>query len=206
MRALRWFGWTVLAHFVALALFFTFGLRLLKGPVTRAVSNATGRELVIEGDLRPAWSWLHPRIRAEGVKFANADWGQADYLLDADAVEATISVLPLLMGRVVLPEVHLQGAEVSLELDKDGRKNWILKEDPEPRKESRFVIKLLMLDEGRLHFSDAWRSHDLIVDLSTDESGVQVSAEGKYSGMPIKAKGHAGHVLSIRDQDTPFPI
>ena len=134
MRALKWLGGTVAVLFVVIALFFTFGLSLLKGPITRAVSDATGRELVIEGSLRPVWSWVHPRLRAEGVTFANADWGKADYLLNAEAIEASISVLPLLAGRVVLPDVHLQGAELSLEQDADGRKNWILKEDPEDQK------------------------------------------------------------------------
>ena len=110
----------------------------LRGPITRAVTDATGRELSIEGDLKPVWSWIHPRIRAEGVKFANADWGKASYLLDAEAIEATISLLPLLRGRVVLPEVHLERAELSLEQDIDGRKNWIMEKQPEPKEESRF--------------------------------------------------------------------
>jgi uncharacterized protein involved in outer membrane biogenesis len=153
------------------------------------------------------WSWIHPRIRAEGVTFANADWGKADYLLSADAIEASISVLPLLAGRVVLPEVHLQGAEVSLEQDADGRKNWILKQDPEEQKdESRLFIKLLTIDEGRLRWEDAWREHSLVADLSTDDTGIQFTGEGTYSGMPLKAKGHLGHVLALREETTPFPI
>ncbi|HZM46730.1 MAG TPA: AsmA family protein, partial [Burkholderiales bacterium] len=87
MRALKWIGGTVAVLFVVIALFFTFGLHLLKGPITRAITDATGRELVIE-NLRPVWSWVHPRIRIEGVTFANAEWGTADYLLSADVVEA----------------------------------------------------------------------------------------------------------------------
>ncbi|HVJ25216.1 MAG TPA: AsmA family protein, partial [Burkholderiales bacterium] len=206
MRALKWIGGAVLVLFMVLALFFTFGLHLLKGPITDGVTKATGRELIIEGDLRPVWSWVHPRIRAEGVRFANADWGKAPYLLNAEAIEATISILPLLRGRVVLPEVHLQGAELSLEQDQDGRKNWIMEKEAEPKEESRFFVKLLTIDEGRLHWEDAWREHSFEVDLSTDESGVKFSGDGKYSGMPFKAAGHAGHVLSIRDQGTPFPV
>ena len=76
MRALKWIGGTVLILFVLIALFFTFGLNLLKGPITRAVTEATGRELVIEGDLRPVWSWVHPRIRAEGVTLRQRRLGQ----------------------------------------------------------------------------------------------------------------------------------
>jgi AsmA protein len=207
MRALKWIAGSVFILFVLIALFFTFGLNLLKGPITRAVSDATGRDLVIEGRLGPVWSWVHPRIRAEGVSFANADWGKADYLLSADAIEASISVLPLFAGRVVLPEVHLEGAELSLEQDVDGRKNWILKEEPEEqKKESRVHVKQLTVDEGRLRWEDAWREHSFFADLSTDETGIAFSGEGSYSGMPFKAKGHTGHVLGIRDETTPFPI
>ena len=207
MRVLKWIGGGVIVLFVAVALFFTFGLNALRGPISRAVTEATGRELVIDGALKPAWSWLRPRIRAEGVSFANADWGKADYLLKAKAIEASISVLPLFIGRVVLPEVHLQGAELSLEQDIDGRKNWVLNDDPEEQKdESRFFVKFLTLDEGRLRWEDAWREHSFVADLSTNATGVEFSAEGSYSGMPLKAKGHAGHALSIRDRDTPFPL
>ena len=75
--------------------------------------SASGYELVIEGRLGPVWSWVHPRIRAEGVSFANADWGKADYLLSAEAIEASISVFPLLAGRVVLPEGWLDDTDGS---------------------------------------------------------------------------------------------
>ena len=207
MRALKWIGGTVLILFVLITLFFTFGLNLLKGPITRSVTEATGRELVIEGDLRPVWSWLHPRLRAEGVSFANADWGQADYLLNAEAIEASISVLPLFVGRVVLPEVHLQGAELSLEQDEEGRKNWILKAEPEEqKKESRLYVQQLTVTEGRLRWEDALREHSFVADLSTDDTGINFAGEGTYSGMPLKAKGHTGHVLSVRDETKPFPI
>jgi len=173
----------------------------------RAVSDATGRELSIEGDLKPVWSWLHPRIRVENVRFGNADWGKADYLIEAEAIEASISLLSLFSGRVVLPEVHLETAELSLEQDKDGRRNWILKEDPEEQKEaSRLVVKLLTIDEGRLRWEDQASGHSIVADVSTDEAGVEFSAKGEYNGMPLKTKGRAGHVLSIRDQTTPFPV
>jgi len=123
-----------------------------------------------------------------------------------DIVIYPYMMLPLFVGRVVLPEVHLQGAELSLEQDADGRKNWILEEEPEKKEQSRFFIKLLTLDEARLRWEDAVRGHSFTADLSTDETGVRFSAQGEYGGLPLKAKGHAGHVLSIRDQATPFPL
>jgi len=206
VRALKWIGGVAVGLFVALALFFAFGLSTLRGPIADAVTKSTGRELVIGGGIRPVWSWLHPRIRVEGVTFANADWGKADYLLNANAVEASISVLPLLAGRVVLPEVHLEGAELALERDADGRRNWLLKDEDDPKEESRFFVKLLTVDDGRVTWDDATTDTRVEADLSTDETGVIFEAQGKWNGMKLKGAGHAGHVLSIRDQSTPFPL
>jgi uncharacterized protein involved in outer membrane biogenesis len=205
--ALKWTVGLVLVLVVTLALFIAFGLNALKGPITRAVTEATGRELLIEGDLRTIWSWTHPRFRAEQVTFANADWASEDYLFTADAVEASIRLLPLLRGRVVVPEVHLEGAEVNLEQDEEGRKNWVLEKEPEEQKEeSRLRIERLTLDRGHLTYADAGSDIDLQADLNTDETGVVFATTGTYQGLELSASGHAGHVLSLRDETTPFPL
>ena len=65
----------------------------------------------------------------------------------------------------VLPEVHLERAEVFLEQDAEGRKNWVMKEEPEPKEESRIVIELLTLDEGHLGYDDAGRDISLESEL-----------------------------------------
>ncbi len=206
MRILKWTGGILAALLIVAILFLAFGLNTLKGPIARKVSEATGRELVIEGDLRAVWSWVHPRFRAEGVSFANADWGRAPHLFKAAAIEASVSLMPLFAGRVVVPDLHLEGPEVSLEQDGEGRKNWILKEDVEPKKESRFHIQRLTLDNGLLDYVDAQRSIDLTADLATDEAGINFLAVGSYNGESFRAGGHAGHVLSLRDETTPFPL
>jgi AsmA protein len=205
--ALKWTVGLVLALLVALALFLTFGLNTLRGPITRAVSDATGRELIIEGKVRTVWSWLHPRFRVERVSFANADWAKEEFLFRADAVEAEVRLLPLLRGRVVVPEVHLEGAEVNLELDEEGRKNWILdREQKEDKKESRVHLERLTLDQAHLSYADAAREIDIQADLNTDVTGVVFATAGSYQGMPLSASGHTGHVLSLRDESNPFPL
>src|SRR2546421_4036548 len=100
MRAVRWIVAFVAVVIAAGILFLFFGLNTLRGPIARAVTNATGRELVIEGNLRPAWDWVHPSFRAERVTFANAEWGKAKYLFKAESMEVTIAVMPLLAGRL----------------------------------------------------------------------------------------------------------
>jgi len=205
--ALKWTVGLVLALLVVLALALSFGLNTLRGPISRAVSEATGRELVIDGKLRAVWSWVYPRFRVEKVTFANADWAKEDYLFSADAVEAEVRLLPLLRGRIVIPEVHLEGAEVNLEQHEDGRRNWILdsKRD-EQKKDSRLYIQRLTLDRGHLSYADAALDIDIQADLHTDQVGVVFAAAGTYQGHKLSASGHSGPVLSLRDEASPFPL
>jgi AsmA protein len=206
VRALKWIGWLLLAFALAmLALVFSIGH--FKGPITRAVSKATGRELVIDGDLRIVPSLIHPRFRAERVTVGNADWAQYDYLLQADAIEASVSLFGLLGGRLIVPDVRLENAALALEMDAEGRKNWILRPGKdEDKKESRIVVRHLTLDHGRLLYEDAGRGISLAAELDSDADGVAFTAKGTYQGMPATAAGHGGPVLSLRDTDRPYPL
>ena len=207
MRALKWTGGIILALVVALAFFVAFGLSTLKGPIERAVSSASGRELRIEGAFRPAWSWVHPRFRAEKVSYANPDWAGEDYMFQADAVEVSIELLPLLAGRVILPEVRLQRPVVDLEVDEDGRKNWILSEQDQHKEGgSRVSIKSLIFDDAQLTYTDDIRDIDLVSQLSTYADGVKFKTKGTYHGLPATAEGTGGQVLKLKDADQPYPL
>jgi AsmA protein len=206
VRVLKWVSWLVIA-FIVLTLILVFSIGQFKGPITRAISKATGRELVIDGKLKIVPSLIHPRFRAERVTFANAEWGQYDYLLQADAIEASVNLAGLFVGKVIVPDVRLEGAALALEMDKDGRKNWILRQGAdEDKKESRLFVRHLTLDLGRLLYEDAAREISLAADLDTDAEGVAFSVEGTYQGMPATAEGHGGPVLSLRDTDEPYPL
>jgi uncharacterized protein involved in outer membrane biogenesis len=192
---------------IALTLFVLFGLNTLRGPISRAVTEATGRELVIEGDLRPVWSWKHPRFRIERVTFANPEWATEDYMFYADAVEAEVSVLPLLVGKVVLPSVHLQKPEIYLEVAEDGAKNWILSEKKDEQKDaSRFYVKALTFDDAYLKYLDPGRGMDIAAELATRAEGVAFEASGTYNGMDAKIAGQGGHVMGLKEATEPYPV
>src|SRR5882672_2356947 len=206
MRALKWTGGILLALFVALALFIAFGLSTLKGPITRAVTNASGRELRIDGAFKPVWSWLHPRFRAEKVSYANPGWAGEDYLFQADAVEVSIELAPLLIGRVVLPEVQLQRPIINLEIDEQGRKNWLLERDQQKEGGSRISILALTFDQARLKYDDAIREISLDSELSTGAGGVAFKTKGIYHGLPASGEGRGGPVLALKDSSDPYPL
>ncbi|HEY3075504.1 MAG TPA: AsmA family protein [Burkholderiales bacterium] len=206
MRALKWTGGVILALLVALALFIAFGLSTLKGPITRAVSEASGRELRIEGAFKPVWTWVHPRFRAEKVSYANPGWASEDYTFQADAVEVSIELLPLLIGRVILPEVHLQRPIINLEIDEEGRKNWLMERDQQKEGGSRISILALTFDEARLRYADAIREISLDAELATYADGVKFKTKGIYHGLPTSAEGRGGPVLALKDTDDPYPL
>ncbi|HET7197412.1 MAG TPA: AsmA family protein [Burkholderiales bacterium] len=208
VRILRWTGGFVLAALAAAALFIAFGLDTLRGPIERKVRELTGRELRIDGRLEPVWSWRYLRFRAGKVSFANPDWATEALMLRADSIEASVELLPLFLGQVYLPEVHLARPEVNLEVAADGRRNWILERDQKPRRNrpSRFHVQALTFDEGRLKYDDALRDISVEAQLSADPQGVTAFAQGIYRGVAASAAARGGPVLSIKDTRTPYPL
>jgi AsmA protein len=206
VRALKWIGGVVLLVFVTLVLFVMFGLHLLRGPIERAVTESTGRELRIEGELRPIWDWVHPRFRAEDVTFANPEWAAQRYLFRVKAMEASVNLLPLLAGRVVVPGLHLEQPEIFLELTPDGRKTWLLDQDQKDEGGSRVHIRGLTLDQAELEYLEPGRGIAINAELTSEKEGVVFTAEGEYKGLPMLASGVGGQVLALRDADTPYPL
>jgi AsmA protein len=200
-------GVFVLVVLVTVALFVAFGLNTLRGPIQRTVSDLTGRELRIEGNLEPVWSWRHMRFRAEKVSFDNPDWATEDLMLRADSIEASVELLPLFIGQVVLPDVPLVRPEVNLEVDADGRRNWILERDQKPKsdKPSRFHLRQLTFDEGRIKYDDAIRDISVEAQLSADDGGVTAFAQGVYRGVGAAAAARGGPVLTNKDSSVPYP-
>jgi uncharacterized protein involved in outer membrane biogenesis len=205
----RFVKWTVGIFLVlvvsAVAVVFFTGFNALRGPAMRIATEKTGRELVIGGDFKPVWSWIHPRVRLENVTFANPDWAQEDYLLKAEAIEITISGLNLFRGRLTLPEVHLVRPEINLETSEDGKKNWLLDREQKNEK-SRVFIKRLTFDEGRITYADAANDTAVDAELSTQGDGIVFTASGKLNGLPLQASGSGAQVLALRDETTPYPI
>jgi uncharacterized protein involved in outer membrane biogenesis len=208
MRVVRWVGGFVVLVLVASALFIAFGLNSLRGPIARKVSDLTGRELRIEGSLRPVFSWTDLRFRADRVSFANPPWATEALMLRADRIEASVRLLPLFIGQVVLPEVHLVRPELNLEIAADNRKNWILDRDQKPKEDrpSRFHIQALTFDEARLKYDDANRVISVEAQLSSDARGVTAFAQGIYRGVGAAAAARGDPVLGLKDAKTPYVL
>lgn len=203
---------TTLAIIVALAAVAValFDWNMLRGFVEREVTERTGRQLTIAGNLNVHLS-LPPRIRAEKVTLANASWGREDKMLDVAVLEFTLALKPLLHGDIVLPEVALSQPVIALERSADGKRNWVLKADQAPTDRST-QIQRLTVDKGTLIFHDPTLATDIKAAVNTDSAAsdpqraVRFNAEGRFKGLPATARGDGGSVLSLQDATLPYPI
>jgi hypothetical protein len=199
----------ILAASIALAVVL-FDWNMLRGYIAQEVSQRSGRELSIAGNLDVELS-LTPRVHAENVRLANADWGTEREMLDIEVLEFTVSLLPLWDGEIVVPEIALTRPKVVLEKDRAGQRNWILKKE-QTGEERAPRIERLIVDRGTLVFRDPSIDTELHLDVTTDSAAADPNeassfkAHGRFKGMAVNAKGKAGSVFRLNDERDPFPI
>jgi uncharacterized protein involved in outer membrane biogenesis len=186
-----------------------FDWNMIKPYVERQVTEKTGREFVIR-DLDVRLS-LNPLISAEGISLANAEWGTEQPMLGVDKVAFRISLWDLLLGDVVLPEVSVAGSKIILEKSADGKRNWDLKKEEEEEAELPKIGRLT-LEEGQVTYRDPKTETDVVAHIFTHpaadarEMPLDVSAEGKFTGLNFKAQAQGGKIMSLADKTLPYPI
>lgn len=206
VRPLAWTAGVLLLPVLLAALFIAiFGWNWLRGPIQNMTTEKTGRVLAINGELKVNLGWPLARIHGGSVTFANPAWAKEKQMVAADGVAIAISLPQLLLRNIVLPDVRLERPVVFLEQGSEGRKNWLL--DLNQQDEGvRIRIDRLTLDQGKLGYDDAAKKTSIRSELSTSTEGVSFSAQGRYLGLALKARGNGGPVLAMRDEDTPYPI
>ena len=107
-----------------------------KGDITRLVKEKTGRELVFEGDVKLSF---FPRLGVQvgGVRLSNPPGFGDKPFTRIQSASVSINILPLLVRRVEVGRVTLEGLELHLERDEQGRASWADFTGPEdPRKQA----------------------------------------------------------------------
>ena len=218
---MKWTAGLLLAlPLVAVALIAIFGWNWARGPLERSVTERTGRQLVIGGDLGVHLAWPSPRITAHAVTFANPPWAKEKQMIAVDDVEFSVNLADLLRHRLMFPEVRLTRPVVFLEQAPDGRKTWLLDRD-QSDETARIPIGRLTLDRGQLGYDDAKKKTSVLAHISTEdatrkdgtagrdatgEGGVVFNAKGQYKGLALAVSGTGGSVLKLHDTSMPYPL
>lgn len=95
-----------------------------KGEIAARVKEATGRDLVIEGDIAVRFLVPATGVSVSGVRFANLPGAVAADMVTLESLEVNVALLPLLRGEIQVESIRLVEPVIELEVLQDGRVNW----------------------------------------------------------------------------------
>ena len=178
--------------------------RTYAGLVTAAVEEATGRKLVINGNIDIALG-LTPGVVIEDITLSNAKWSQQPLMASAKRLEVEIRLLPLLFGDVKIRRIILSGAQVNLERAADGNDNWTFATNAGPAaiapadataESSLPEIHQIRIEDSKLVFDDRsakeHREAEIkLLKLTADglDQTLEFDLAGAIDGQPLKADG-----------------
>ena len=161
---MRWLIRSVLALsllvFLAVGALFLIPTDRIARLATDRFENITGRQLVIEGDLRPTL-WPTLGVRTGRVAITNADWSDEPQMIEAQELEIGIDMEALWGGEVKVTGLRAVRPRIVLERAADGRENWVFggqnggSAAPGMAGEGTpFTLDLAEIDQGSVMFVD----------------------------------------------------
>jgi uncharacterized protein involved in outer membrane biogenesis len=208
---------------VALAALLALGVLLLhltdlspfRGVVADRLSAASGYRVSIDGALGVDLG-LVPHIRLEDVTVAGAVDGTRSQIARIGRLELRLDIARLLSGTLLIHELALVDAELSLANDVDGRVNW------RPGGEARsgddsggwdFVVRNVEFDGLRVSYRGGGSSSQraAVFDrlaLASEDSGspIEVSVAGQVGAAPIEISGRLGPADEFFRPSRPYPV
>ncbi len=115
-------GGVVVLALVAVVIFaLSFDANRYKAEIERLAKERTGRTLRLQGDLQVA---VFPSLGAKAAGLTLSERGRAEEFLALESAHASVALLPLLHGQVVVDGIRVSGLKVRVVKQKDGRFNF----------------------------------------------------------------------------------
>lgn len=219
--------WSTIGLFAVLLAFVLFLLvfdwNAARPWINQKVSEGTGRNFAINGDLTLNWQrtqpatdtwrdWIPaPRLSAHDVTLSDPIGSKTDAnMVEVGHITFSVNPLPLLAKTIVIPTLQLDDPIVRLERKRDGQNNWTFKKN-EP---SPWTVDLqrLLFYKGEITLKDEIKHIDAKANIDTLEPTAQNDyvvgwkLSGTLNGAKISGDGKAGALLALKNVDKPFPL
>ena len=130
-RPLKWIfgiiGGVIVLVIVAVVIILTsYDFNDLKPLISKAVYDATGRELVIDSDIDLDIGFS-PSLVLSDIKFQNADWGSRKEMVKVGRFEVKVALLPLIRKNIEVNRFIIKDPDILIETDKKGKGNFEFK-------------------------------------------------------------------------------
>jgi uncharacterized protein involved in outer membrane biogenesis len=183
--------------------------------VQRAVSNLTGREFRIDGDLDV--DFIPLEVRAGKLYLGNANWAGEPVMARVQSLHLRMRFWPLLAGRVTLPLVEVEGARLHLERSAQGVGNWVLPgatpRCSQPPCRQRLRVLQLLVHEGHVQFMEPSLMTSLDLDVESarpararEPAPLTLRGEGTYRNAPFRLAGRIDSPLELQTGGTPYRL
>ncbi|MBY0568924.1 MAG: AsmA family protein [Hyphomonadaceae bacterium] len=178
----------------------------VRGEVERVVESATGRDLVINGNVGVSY-WPVLGLRAEDATLSNVEGGRAPAFITADEIDIGVEIGPLFERQVVVRRLVFQRPQINLEVNAEGEPNWVL----EPRRAppgtpptpptsgepgidiARANLREIRISDGAVSFFDARRGAgwqvgevDLSSAITSLDEPMRVEGSLLYNDRPVE--------------------
>ncbi|MDR2075499.1 MAG: AsmA family protein [Desulfovibrio sp.] len=147
--------------------------------ISAAVSAATGRRVVLQGNLSLAL-FPRPELRTGPFQIQDLPDFGAEPFLSAQGASLRLALGPLLRGRVEAQEILLDGLRLKLALTATGRKNWEsgqngtqdaeeLREEGEAKQSLNLLVQTLRLSAGEVVYRNLAEGTSLRLEVNALE-------------------------------------
>jgi len=170
------------AVFLALAGYIaaTFDPNDYKDEVADLVKRSKGRDLRVEGAIRLSF-W--PDLAADLSGVSLSEHGNAANFLKVERVRASVKVMPLLGGQVVVNGIDVSGVRANVRRDAQGRFNFADLMSPSEEKSEKvaFDIANIHVHDSRIDYADAGGAR-----ITVDGIDVQTGAISESSARDVR--------------------
>ncbi len=187
----------------------------MKGLVAERVKAATGRQLIMAGDVDPELS-LSPSLTLRDVSFENAAWGSRPEMAKLKHFSAEVALLPLISGNLEVKRLVLDGLDLILESDAKGRGNWLFEAGGQAAGEATEGGALPKFDNVLVkNITIVWRdggsdeSREIKLakfEAKAAEAGrIALSFAASLAGQAVSGSGRVG-ALQRLGEGQPYPV
>jgi uncharacterized protein involved in outer membrane biogenesis len=208
----KWAAVTLLAILFAAAVTLYFlDWNQMRGPIGRYLSQRTGREVRIDGNLSvKLFSW-QPSIQAGGLYVGNPAWAVADtpQAAKVDNLRVELRLMPLLHGHLILPLVQIERPDILLLRDDTGRTNWDTGNKTPNDAWKLPPIQRFLVRDGHIRIDDAVRKLHFTGTVSSEENAgsgkaaFTLTGDGSLNKSKFLADVKGGPLLNI-DETKPY--
>ena len=191
-----------------------FDWNWFRHPVERFFSEKSHREVRI-GDLNVELGWsLEPTVRLRNVYVENAPWADKRPFAVAGEASFTLSLKSLWKRRPVISRLVLIDADIDLERQADGLRNWRLR-NPDNRARGKVRVMRLEAQRTRIRFVRRDIDFDMVaasapLDHPADPPDAaltnKIAFQGEFQGSQFSGEALAGDFLTLVDTGEFFPL